>query len=53
MGVSIGTEDETLAREQDFSDTDLVALGRTAIDAAFVDAPTRAAFCAPSGLVML
>lgn len=42
MGVSIGTEHETLASEQDFSDTDLVALGRTAIDAAFVDAPSRA-----------
>jgi len=46
FGSSIGREYEALAREQDFSDSELVALGRTAIDAAFVDAPTRARLAA-------
>lgn len=41
FGSSIGIEYAALAREQDFSDSELVALGRTALEAAFVDAPTR------------
>ena len=42
MGVSIDPGHEALARGQDFVDTERVAFGRTVLDAAFVDAPTRA-----------
>lgn len=42
MQVWIGTGHEVLAHEHDFADSACVALGRMAIDAAFVGAPTRA-----------